>query len=228
LSRSWMGVRWIYGVGILVVFLGAYFIAERPPTQNAGSSEGSVSQQSAGGLVRQAPDASPGGHVVHSTDSHGAAVRPKSVVHGKDPSLRQFQMRSLSAAETDRLEALCSRQRQLRGQAAYQSCLKAQLDVITNPAGNPDLSALSQAERESIESVCSAERRRHGSGSYNRCETEQVATLAAEPARPDLSKLNDEDRHLVESTCTNVKNREGPAAYNRCLDRLMSTLTEAK
>jgi hypothetical protein len=102
------------------------------------------------------------------------------------------------------------------------------LDVITNPAGKPDLSALREAERESIESVCAGARRLHGPESYNRCETEQVASLAAEPARPELATLNDADRSSIESACANAKNREGPAAYNRCLERLIRTLAAAR
>jgi hypothetical protein len=102
------------------------------------------------------------------------------------------------------------------------------LDLITNPAGKPDMSALREAERQSIESVCSEARRYRGPESYNRCETEQVASLAAEAARPDLSTLNDVDRHSIESACASVKNREGPAAYNRCLERMIKTLGQAR
>jgi curved DNA-binding protein CbpA len=224
-----VGVGWIYrGLGISVILLAGYLVIEHDPMQGAGSSRDSVDQRSAGIPVQQTLEASRSGRVVHSTDLNGAGVRPRGVGGLKDPGLRQFQVRSLSAAETDRLETLCSRQKKLWGQVAYQSCLKAQLDVITNPAGKPDLSALREAERESIESVCSEARRLRGPDSYNRCETEQVASLAAEPARPDLSTVNDVDRHSIESACTNVKNREGPAAYNRCLDRLMRTLAEAR
>jgi curved DNA-binding protein CbpA len=225
---------WIYrGLGPLVIFLAviflaAYFVTEHDLMQGAGSSRDSGGQQSAGIPVQQTLEASAGGRVVHSTDLNGAGVRPRGAGRSKDPRLRQFRVRSLSAAETDRLETLCSRQKELWGQVVYQSCLKAQLDVITNPAGKPDLSVLGEAERESIESVCSEARRLRGPDSYNRCETEQVASLAAEPARPDLSTLNDVDRGSIESACTNVKNREGPAAYHRCLDRLMRTLEQAK
>jgi hypothetical protein len=224
-SGKGMGVGWIYrGLGISVILLAGYFVIEHDPMQGAGSSRESVGQQPAGIPIQQPLEASRGGRVVHSTDLTAAGVRPMGVGGSKDPGLRQFRVRSLSAAETDRLETLCSRQKELWGQVVYQSCLKAQLDLMMNPAGKPDLSALSEAERESIESVCSAARRLHGQDGYNRCETEQVASLAAEPARPDVSTLNDADRHSLESACTNAKNREGPAAYNRCLDRFMKAL----
>jgi len=211
-SGNGLNVRWIYrGLGISAILLAGYLVIEHSPMQGAGSARDSAGHQSAGTPTQQTLEASRG-------------ARPRRVGRSKDPGLPQFQVHSLSAAETDRLEMLCSRQKELWGQVAYQSCLKAQLDVIINPAGKPDLSALREAERESIESVCSGARRLRGPDSYHRCETEQLASLAAEPARPDLSTLNDVDRHSIESACSNVKNREGPAAYNRCLDRLMRSL----
>jgi DnaJ domain len=228
-SSGKRSVGWMYrGLGISVILLAGYFVIEHDPMQGAGSSRDSVGQQPAGIPIQQPLGASRGGGVVHSTDLKGAGVLPMGVGGSKDSGPREFRVRSLSAAETDRLETLCSRQKELWGQVVYQSCLKAQLDVITNPAGKPDLSVLGEAERESIESVCSEARRLRGPESYNRCETEQVASLAAEPARPDLSTLNDMDRHSIESACTTVKNREGPAAYHRCLNRMMRTLAEAK
>ena len=220
------GARWIYpGVGIVAILLGGYLFLKHVTMQGAGSARDSAAGQSAGTPGQKTVEASAGGR---STDLNGAAIRPRGVGHSKEPSLRQFQVRSLSEAEADRAEMLCSRQRQVSGQVAYQSCLKAQLDVITNPTGKPDLTALGNAERESIESVCSEARRLRGRQGYNRCATAQVASLAAEPARPDLSTLSDVDRHSIESACTDVKNREGPAAYNRCLDRFMRTLAVAR
>jgi curved DNA-binding protein CbpA len=231
-----VGAGWMYrGLGALVILLTAYFVIEYGPMECAGSSRDSAGQQP-GMPVRQTPEAARGEHGVratdgnatdgNATDGNSAAGRARGVGHAHGRG--QFRVRSLSAAETDRVEALCARQRELAGQVAYQSCLKAQLDVITNPAGKPDLSALRDTERESIESVCSAARRLHGPESYNRCKTEQVASLAAEPARPDLSTLNEADRSSVELACANAKNREGPAAYNRCLDRLIRTLAGAR
>jgi hypothetical protein len=226
-SGNGLSARWIYrGLGISVILLASYFAIEHDRTHGAGSSGDSVAEQPAGTPIRQTPEASQGGRVVHSRDSNGAGIRPRGAARSEGP--RQFHVRSLSAAETDRLETLCSRQKELWGQVVYQSCLKAQLDVMTHPAGKPDLSALGKAERESIESVCSEARRLRGPDGYNRCATEQVASLAAEPARPDLSTLNDADRNSIESACTHAKNREGPAAYNRCLDRWMRTLAAAR
>jgi curved DNA-binding protein CbpA len=218
---------WIYlGLALSVILLAGYFVIEHSPMLNAGSSRDSAGQQSAEMPIQQTPEASRGERNVHATDGNGAGARPRSAGRANGPG--QFRVRSLSAAETDRVEALCASQRELAGQVAYRSCLKAQLDVITNPAGKPDLSALRKAERESIESVCAEAQRLHGPESYNRCKTEQVASLAAEPARPDLSTLNEADRSSIELACANAKNREGPAAYNRCLDRLIRTLAAAR
>jgi hypothetical protein len=224
-----MGMRWMYrGLGISLILLVGYFVTERDRMRGAQPSRYSIGRHSPGIPDQQPLEASRGAHVVHSTDGSGLGGPGMAVEHSKESSPRQFRVRSLSAAETGRLETLCSRQKELWGQVAYQSCLKAQLDMMTNPAGKPDMSTLSEAERESIESVCSEARRYRGPEGRNRCETEQVASLAAEPARPDLSTLKDADRHSIESACISVRNREGPAAYNRCLDRMMRTLAEAR
>jgi hypothetical protein len=208
-----------------VILLATYLIVAHDRMHGAGPSRDSAARQSAGMPIQATPEAS---QVRRSTDMNGAGIRARGFGPSRDPRLRQFQVRSLSEAETDRVEMLCLRQRQVSGQAAYQSCLKAQLDVITNPSGTPNLTALRKAERDSIESVCSEARRLRGGDGYNRCATEQVASLAAEPARPDLSMLNDVDRHSIESACATAKDREGPAAYNRCLDGMMRTLAEAQ
>lgn len=208
-------VVWIYlGLGTLAILLAVYLVIER----GVGSSPDSVPQS------QQTHE--PDGQTAPSPDSTAAKVRPKGLGRSKEPGPRDFRVRSLSVTQTDRLETLCSPQKELRGQVAYQWCLKAQLDLMTNPAGSPDLSALRQAERESIESVCSAVR--GGSDRYNRCATEQVASLAAEPARPDLSTLNNADRLSIEAACAHAKDRQGPATYNRCLDGFMKTLAQAR
>ena len=218
-SRSGVSVGWIYGgLGVLVIVLMGYLVTERGWRQGAGSLPDSASQQPAGIANQQIPDASRGGR---SRGLRGA------VRSSNDNGRQSYRLRSFSEAETDRLETLSSKQKQSGGQVAYRSCLKAQLDLMTNPTGKPDLSALSDVERGSIESACS-QARLHGLASRNRCEAEQVASLAAETAIPDLSILKETDRHPIEAACANVKNREGPAAYNRCLDRVIKTLIEVR
>ncbi|HEX6494009.1 MAG TPA: J domain-containing protein [Acidobacteriaceae bacterium] len=214
-ARRLPRLLWLYAaLGAVAILLVGYLFLEHGPMPIASPSPASAAQGSA--------------PLAHPADVTSAKPRPRSVGGSKTSGRRGFSVRSLSEAETDRLETVCSPQRQLHGQAAYQFCLKAQLDWMTNPAGKPDLSALGEAERESIESVCSQPGRLHAPDSHNRCETEQVASLAAEPARPDVSALSDADRHSIESACANAKNREGPAAYNRCLERFIKALAQSK
>jgi hypothetical protein len=136
---------------------------------------------------------------------------------------------SLSDAQTLQMESACSSQKELHGAAAaYQACVQAQLDVITNASTVPDLTGLSGAERESIEGVCSEAKRRHGADAYSRCLNVQMASLAAELTRPDLSTLSEADRSSIESACRSTKYREGPSAYDRCLVRFVKLLAESK
>jgi len=58
--------------------------------------------------------------------------------------------------------------RSARRRRLIKTCLKAQLDSITNASGPPDLSALDGAERDSMESACAGAKRLHGSEGYNR------------------------------------------------------------
>jgi hypothetical protein len=212
---------WVYGgLGILLILLAGHFVIAHYSMQGTGSAASVVQHTAMKASMQQSQD-------VHPSDTNGAGSRPKGIGRAKDAGLGGFRVWSLSAADTDRLVTLCSRQKKLWGPVAYQSCVRAQLEMIKSPASKPDLSALSVAERESIESACSETRRLRGQAGYNRCEAQRVASLAAEPARPDLSTLNDADRHSIESACANTKNKHGPAAYNRCLERIMKALAQA-
>jgi curved DNA-binding protein CbpA len=212
---------WVYGgLGILLILLASHFVIAHYLKQGTESAA-SVGQHFAiKTSMQQSQD-------VHPSDTTGARSRPKGIGRAKDSGLGGFRVWSLSAADTDRLVTLCSRQKKLWGPVAYQSCVKAQLEMIKSPASKPDLSALSVAERELIESACFETKHLRGQAGYDHCEAEQVASLAAEPARPDLSTLNDADRHSIESACANTENKQGPAAYNRCLERFMKALAQA-
>jgi hypothetical protein len=133
----------------------------------------------------------------------------------------------LSDAETAQLQSSCGSLQELPDSSAYQSCVSAQLAVITSAPGTPDLSSLSAAERESIETACSVATRPHDAAARDRCLTLQMAELAASPARPDLSGLSDADVASIESACVNAKTR-GPAAYNRCRIRITKLLADSK
>ncbi len=228
-SRDAVGVGWIYGcLGMALVFLAGYLVIEYGAMRTERPTPASVQQAVPETPAMQTPGGVLAGHDVHSAVSSGRSVQAKEFGRSNHASAAQFQVRSLSGAETVQLESACSRQKEVQGQAAYQACLKAQLDLITNALGQPDLSALSGAECESIESACSEAKRLRGSDGYNRCLTAQMARLAAEPALPDLSALNEADRDSIELACRNAKYREGPAAYDRCRVRFMKALVESR
>jgi curved DNA-binding protein CbpA len=209
------------GLAIVVIFVaGCFFVANRgmratgPPDSARQQTDTKASVQGPAGI--EPSDKSVGG------------LPPKAIDRASRSGLRDFTVSSLSAADTERLTNLCSRQKELWGLIAYQDCLKAQLRMIKRSTSKADLTALSVTERESIEAACSDTRRIRGQVSYNRCENEQAASLAAEPARPDLSMLNDRDRFSIESACANTKSQQGPAGYNRCLERFVNALERAK
>ena len=166
---------------------------------------------------------------------HSTALPPPSArsLHAQTPDQTRpesatspFHVRDLTDAETAQLESACSGLREPPDSTAYQTCLKAQLALITDAPGPPDLSTLSLSERESIESTCSNAARR-GSETYNHCLTAQMADLAASPERPDLSQLSDADRTSIEHACTRAKS-QGPIAYNQCRIRLIQLLADSR
>jgi hypothetical protein len=231
-NRSSVGVGWLYGcVGVALGLMAGYVALEHRALQGARPSPASVQQVEASGepTAPKIPATQMPGVIaerdVNSVESPGRNVQSKDSVRSNRSSSAQFHVRQLSGAETDQVESACS---PLKDSAAHQSCVRAQLDLITNAPGQPDLSALNGAERESIESACSEAKRRHGADGYNRCLAAQMAELAAEPARPDLSGLNEADRSSIEAACRKAKNREGPSAYNRCRVGLIKLLAESK
>jgi hypothetical protein len=229
-----VGVGWIYGcLGLSLALLASYRVSEYGRSTSASVQPAARPQAAAEAPAAQTAGRVVAGHSVHSVGSAGTNVWPKDIGGSRQPGATQFQVRALSDPETARLEEACSRQKQLQEAVAYQACLKAQLDLMTNAPGRPDLSALNGAERESIESVCSGEKRLRGVDGYNLCLTAQMARWVTESARPELASLNlsgfrDADRSSIESACRRAKNREGPAAYDRCLVRWMKALAEAR
>jgi len=232
LRRSSVGVGWLYaGVGVALGLMAGYVALEHGSGQDAKPLPASVQQvEASGGATAAKIPATQTPKVaaereVRSTELRGRNVAPKDSVRPGGPTAAEFSVRQLSGAETDELESACSK---LKDTAAYQTCVKTQLDKITNAPGQPDLSALNGVERESIESECSEAKRLHGAVGYNRCLTSQMAEFAADPARPDLSGLNDADRSSIEAACRKAKYRDGPSAYNRCRVGLIKLLAESK
>jgi hypothetical protein len=211
--RGRWGAGWIY-----------CFVLERGPVRSAPLVSAGESQQ--GVKAASAPVTQTMADVPKAEGLEGTTVWTRGDADGARSA--PFRVWSLTEAQTARVESVCSRQRELRGQDAYRACVKAQLDVITNGSSAPELQALSVAERESIESVCAKGKRVRGSDAYNRCLNVQMASLAGEPSRPDLSGLSDADRSSVEAACRSAKYREGPVAYDQCLMRFVKLLAETK
>jgi hypothetical protein len=212
-SRSYQRVRslsWVYGFAVLLLFLTGYYVLKQMPVPVAGTRPEGAAKTPA---------------VQKPAEAVGAAKDSGGLDHA---SVAQFQVRTFSETETAQLDSACSRLKESHEAAAYQTCLKAQVDLITNPAGLPDLSGLGGVDRESMESACAEAKRLHGADGWNRCLTVQVAELAAEPERPDLSALNVRDRDAIEKACRSAKEREGPAAYNRCRVRFLKALVESR
>jgi DnaJ domain len=217
-SRAVMGLFYAC-VGISVALLVVYMVILHPAKMSGNAAPVSAASQP----VAKTPDGVPAGRVAGSV-----AANSRASSAGNSAGAAQFWVRSLSEAETARLEEACEPQRDRLGQAAYQVCAAAQVAVITNRAGPPDLSALNRAERESIESACAEARVARGVDGYDRCLTVKMAEWAAEPARPRLSTLNAADRSSVELACRGAKDAQGPAAYDRCLVRFMKALADSR
>jgi hypothetical protein len=231
-----LGSGWLYGcVGIALGLIVGYLAIQRGGMRGARPDAASVhqveasSEQAASTIpANQTAGGELAGRGVSSAELPGRDVPPRGTGSSNSLNPAQFRVRSLSGTETDQLDSACSKWNELKDPVAYQACVKAQLDLITNARGRPDLSALSGTERESIESVCSEAKRRHGPDGYDRCLIAQIAKWAAEPARPDMSALNEADRSSIEAACRNAKYREGPAEYERCRAGLVELLAKSK
>jgi curved DNA-binding protein CbpA len=238
-NRISVGAGWLYGcLGVTLGLMAGYVALEHRALQGARPLPASVQQVEASSeqTAPEIPATQTPGGVFAGSDINSAElgrnVQPKDIGRSKPSSSAQFHVRQLSGAETDQVETACSRVKERKDPAAYQTCVKTQLDLMTDASGPPDLSSLNGAERESIESACSEAKRLHGSvygsGGYNRCLIEQIAEFAKDPVRPDLSGLSEADRSSIEAACRKAKYREGPSAYNRCRAGLIKLLAESK
>jgi curved DNA-binding protein CbpA len=238
-ARGGWGARypgWIFGlVGVVLGSVAGYLLYQRGRAQTVVTTPASV-QRAVGTGSSRAPAqgesfAVPKDRLAEQPDRN---VSPKDVGGSDRTGSRsrsasaQYRVFPLSDAQRAQLESACSSQQELHGEAAYQACLKVQLDSITDASSAPDLSALNAVERGSIESACSGATRGRGSDGYNRCLNAQMAAWAAEPSRPELSSLSEADRSSIENACRNSKYRDGPSAYDRCLMRFIRQLAEAR
>jgi hypothetical protein len=219
------GIVWLYScMGIALGLMAAYVAIDRATMRSAGPA--SVSGQPLEASREQTAATIP----ALKTPGAGAGQRVPANDPGGSSSTDSppFHVRMLSNDEMALLGSACSSGEGFKDSTAYESCVRAQLDVIADAHGKPDLSSLTSAERESIESVCSEAKRLHGTDRYHTCLISQMAALAAEPARPDLSRLNEADRSSIESACSKTKYREGPAAYERCRAGFVELLAKSK
>ena len=223
------GVVWVYGfVATALGLMAGYMAIEHGTTRSvvpASLSGQSVEVPAATIPAAQITAGGTAGNGVESGELPGQSAPANDSSDSRTAGSPPFQVRMLSNAEMALLGSACSRQEELK---AYETCLRAQLDVVADFHAKPDLSSLSAAERESIESVCSEAKRLHGTDRYHLCLVDQMAQLAAEPARPDLSGLSEADRSSTEAACRMAKYRDGPAAYERCRAGFVKLLAESK
>jgi hypothetical protein len=230
------GFGWLYAcVGIALGLIAGYVAIEhgtvrrvRPASASAQQVEGINGETAPAISAMQGAGGELAGGSGASSDLQGQNVPGKDSGRSKRGGSSQFHVRVLSDVEMAQLVSACSWQEKLQDAAGYQSCVREQLDLMTNAGGEPDLSSLSGEERESIESVCAEAKRSLGTDGYRRCLITQMAQLAAEPARPYLSGLSEGDRSSIEAACRNAKYREGPAAYERCRAGLVELLAKSK
>jgi hypothetical protein len=148
--------------------------------------------------------------------------------HSADPSrsgAADFQVWSLSQADTDRLQLACSSHKP--GSEAYRNCIKAQLDALRPSSAAPEMVGLNTGEREAAQTACANARQSGGEPGYRRCVKRQLAALATEPIRPDLSGLSEGDRNSIDAACL-AAGKRGAAEYDRCVARFAKTLAEAQ
>jgi hypothetical protein len=92
--------------------------------------------------------------------------------HGK-PDLS-----SLTSAERESIESVCSEAKRRHGTDRYHLCLIDQMAQLAAEPARPDLSGLSEADRSSIEGACSKTKYREGPAAYERCRAGFVELLA--------------------------------------------------
>jgi len=226
-------IGWLYAcVAIALGLMAGYVAIEQVRMRSSGPASVSGQPVEASGAsipaMQSAGGGAAAGNGVDSGELPGQSVATKDSGGSGPADSPPFKVRMLSSAEMALLGSACSRQEQVKDPAAYESCVRAQLDVIADAHGKPDLSSLSAAERESIESVCSEAKRLHGTNGYHLCLMSQVAALAAEPARPDLSGLSESDRSSIETACRKAKFQQGPAEYERCRAGFVELLARSK
>ena len=83
----------------------------------------------------------------------------------------------LGGSEKQSIESACAADKLMEGPAAYNTCVRKQLDALKAAPKAPDLSHLSGPERDSIELTCASAKLMRGPAEYNACLVRQVDAL---------------------------------------------------
>jgi hypothetical protein len=210
--------QWVFGGIVLLVFIAVAAFNERPPTPRDRPTSAVTVKDAA------PPEAPAEVRSFQRPASPRPNVRPLEDTRAR--TVRELS--ELSRDEQHSIEAVCSSSKYMEGPAAYNACVRRQLDAVADGPRRPDVSALTRSEQNSIEAVCSSAKYMEGPAAYNRCVAAQLATLAAGPRRPDLSWLTRDELHSIEAVCSSARYMEGPAAYNRCLIHQLSLLKQQR
>ncbi|HKO19679.1 MAG TPA: J domain-containing protein [Acidobacteriaceae bacterium] len=208
-SRERILRGWLYVASLLLIAAMAGYVVHALADRQEAAISPAIQQPSPSAASAERAPAKPSHKASHATD-----LAPS----GKP----DFQVWSLSQADTDRVQLACASH--TPGSEQYRRCMKAQLDALRQSRGAPDLAGLNTGEREAAENACAGA---DGASGYNHCLRQQVAALAAEPIRPDLSTFNAADRASIQAACS-AQGKRGVAEYDRCLVRFARTLSEAQ
>jgi hypothetical protein len=102
-----------------------------------------------------------------------------AVSQGSD--LAEPNLSSLGTLERQSIESACASDKLMEGPAAYNGCIRKQLDALKAAPKPPDLSHLSGPDRDGIELTCANAKLMQGPAAYNACLTRQVDLLKKLP-----------------------------------------------
>jgi DnaJ domain len=98
-------------------------------------------------------------------------------VASQGSDLAEPDLSKLDPREKQSIESACAADKLMEGPAAYNSCLRKQLEALKTAPKPPDLSHLSSPDRDGIELICANAKLMEGPAAYNACLTRQVELL---------------------------------------------------
>lgn len=108
-----------------------------------------------------------GATCVKPQNEPAAKVESKQKVN-QNPSTG-LQIQNLSSEEKESLEATCSQDRNLGGNAGYNACIERNLNLLSIGPRLPNLNALSYDQKSNIEASCSQDKFLKGPAAYAAC-----------------------------------------------------------